>query len=624
MSSHDSQKRNGDDNAPLASAVQKSDVLAALRQMAALLELDGANTFKVRAFENAARTLEANDIDPATVVADGSVDSIKGIGASIAAFIRELVETGNVRELAELSRRIPAGLLRMLDIPGFGPKKARAVWQERGITTINHLAHEAQEGTLADLRGFGAKTCQKILEGIRFLESGSGRFRINTAWEAAEELIEFLAGVPEVERIEAAGSLRRMKETVHDIDLVAMVADEAAAKQVMAAFVGHPAVEAVLGHGATKSSVRLASTMQADLRCVTPEQFPHTLQHFTGSKEHNVRLRQRAKDRGLRMNEYGLFRLAESEAASLDAEKVDPSTIGARIACADEAGVYGALGLAWIPPELREDMGEWAAAERGEVPRLVERGDLRGILHNHSTWSDGRASIRAMAEACRALGVEFFGIADHSQVAAYAGGLQPDRVRRQWDEIDALNAAFADAPADDPMHGFRILKGIEADILPDGTLDYAKDGDLLDGFEYVVGSVHSSFSLSEREQTDRVLRAMDDPRLTILGHATGRLLLRRDGFAIRLEEVLEKAAANRIAVEVNASPYRLDLDWRWGRRAVELGVKTAINPDAHVPAGLADIRYGLGIARKAGWAPKDVLSCWSADEVVAFARARRG
>jgi DNA polymerase (family 10) len=390
------------------------------------------------------------------------------------------------------------------------------------------------------------------------------------------------------------GSVRRRGETSKDIDIVVAAPD---ADAVMDAFVAVDGVEEVTGRGPTKCSVRLAAGPSADLRVVAAEQFPFAVVYFTGSKEHNIRLRARAQERGLRLNEYALAR--EDGSGS--------------IACDDEADVYAALDLAWVPPELREDRGELEAAETGSLPDLVERDDLRGVLHCHSSWSDGAATIAEMAEAARARGYGYLGLCDHSQAAAYAGGLDADRVREQHAEIDRVNADLDGA--------FRVLKGIEVDILPDGTLDFPDD--VLASFDLVVASVHSRFGLSEEDQTARVLAALDNPYVDILGHPTGRLLLSRDPYALDLQRVVGAAAERGVAVEVNAHPQRLDLDWENLRYGLARGMKTAIDPDAHDVDGLDVVEYGVGIARKGGCTADDVLNAWPLERLLEHLAARR-
>ena len=483
----------------------------------------------------------------------------------------------------------------MLRLPGIGPKKVKALLDGLGIDSLAKLKAACDAGQVASLKGFGEKTQAKILEGIAFLETAGQRVRIDRALPLGLALLERVKAMPGVLQAELCGSLRRRRETAKDIDIVASSTNAA---PIMSAFVALPEVVQVVNHGPTKSSIvaRLELdgtkvTLAADLRVVAPEQFPVAVLHFTGSKDHNIRLRQRAIERGYSLNEYAL-------------------TGGGSIA--SETELYAQLDLAFVPPELREDTGEVEAAEANALPKLIEPGDLRGVFHNHSTYSDGGASLEEMALAAKALGFEYFGIGDHSQSLTVANGLGPDRVRKQWAEIDALNRK---------LKGIRILKGTECDILEDGTLDY--DDDLLMGFDYVVASVHSLFGLPEAAQTERVCRALRHPRVTMLGHATGRLLLRRDGYKIDLEAVIQTAAASGAMIEINAQPSRLDLDWVWVKRAKALGVMIVINPDAHSPGELALTPFGVNVARR-GWLTKaDVFNTRPLAAVLAELQRRR-
>lgn len=553
----------------------KKEITEILERTGTLMELKGENFFHCRAYSNAARILETFDGDLAALAA-GEIE-VKGIGEGMRDHIRELLETGALKKLQELEQIIPAGLIAMLRIPGFGPKKAKAVHDQLGIDSIEKLEAAANAGQLAALSGFGKKTEQKILEGIAFIRQHSARFRLDEAAPIANAVFDKIKSHKKVKQAEMGGSFRRRRETVKDVDIL-VTTD--APEEVMEFFTSLPEVESVTGHGDTKSSVRLSSGLACDLRAVSENEYPFALMYFTGSKEHNVALRQRAQEMGFKLNEYGLYKEGSDKSAK----------------CKSEADIYKKLGLPYIEPELRESMGEIEAAEKNTLPRLVERGDIRGVLHNHSNYSDGVCTISEMAEATRAMGLEWLGMADHSQYARYANGLSPDRVKKQWDEIDKLNDKYGGK--------FRIFKGIEADILPDGRVDYA--GEQIDGkeilaqFDYVVASVHSNFNLSEAEQTKRVLRALENPHVTILGHSTGRLLLKRDGYAINLDAVIEAAAERGVWIEINSNPWRLDLDWRWVKRAIAKGILCPLSPDAHETDGLADVWHGLGIARK-GW-----------------------
>lgn len=572
--------------------MDKKHVAAVLEEIAALLELQGENPFKSRAYLTAARAIEAAEQEPLELVETGALRSLKGIGEALAEKITELTRTGRMRYHEEQKARFPPGLLDLLRIPGLGPKKVKAVHERLGVSTLADLEGACRTGKVAHLEGFGTKTQENILKGIERLRSHAGRFLLSNALPLALELRAALASHPAVRRVEVAGSLRRRLETVKDIDLVASATDPAA---LMRGFTAHPLVAEVLAHGPTKASVRLVSGIQADLRVVADPEFPFALHHFTGSLEHNVALRNRAIARGLKMNEYGLF----------EGETLLP--------CRDEAAVFERLGLAYIPPELREDLGEIEAAERGALPALVEEGDLTGTFHCHTSWSDGLNSLEEMAAAARKMGYAYLGIADHSEAARYAGGLTRRQVAEQHAAIDRLNATFRD---------FRLLKGIEADILADGALDY--DDETLHRFDYVVASVHSRFTMEAASMTARLVKAVSQPRVTMLGHVSGRLLLQREPYAFDLEAVLQAAARHGVVVEINANPHRLDLAWRHLRRARELGVPLAINPDAHSTEGLRDIAYGVGVARK-GWCTKaDILNARPLPEVLAFLARRKG
>lgn len=572
--------------------MDKREVAEVLDEIGTLLELTGENPFKCRAYHAAARTIDGLPGDLADLIAKGELSQVRGIGAALTQKISELVATGTLGYHRELRAKVPAGLLAMLAIPGVGPKKVKAIHEHLGIATVGELEYACRENRLVELPGFGAKSQEKILEGIERARRNQGRFLYNFAEAEARRIHEFLRRHPDAIRTAVAGSLRRRKETTKDIDLVVSAARAAG---LMQAFTTLPGIESVTAHGETKSSVVLASGIAVDLRVVKDEEFPYALHHFTGSKEHNVAMRARAQRLGFKMNEYGLYRGEEL------------------VRCPGEAEIFAALGLAYIPPELREDLGEIDAAERGALPALLERRHLRGVLHVHSRWSDGAGEIEDLAHAARALGFEYVGISDHSQSAKYARGLTVDQVRAQWREIDAVNARLT---------GVRVLKGIESDILKDGALDYPDE--VLAGFDFVVGSVHSLFGLSEAEQTERIVKAVAQRHLTILGHPTGRLLLARDGYAVDLKRVIDAAAEHGKVIEVNANPQRLDLDWRLMKYARERGVLLAIDPDAHTPDNLADTDYGVGVARKGWLTAVDVLNTRGCEEVLAAAAAMRG
>lgn len=573
--------------------MDKKSVVAALEEIAVLLELSGANPFKSRAFQNGARALQGYDADLAAGLESGEVAALKGVGKGLLTEIEALLRTGKSPTLEELRTEVPKGLLEMLEVPGLGPKRVKLLHDQLGIASLGELEYACNENRLVQLDGFGAKTQEKILRGIDTVRRFSGRHLLSDAWDLADHLRERIGAIEGVQQIELAGSIRRRKETIGDVDLLVCAEDPA---RVHEEFTHLDGVEEVIGSGDTKSSVRLNSGIQVDLRTVTRAQFPFALLYFTGSKEHNTHLRQRAKDRSLKLNEYGLFPV--NAEASLD--------------CANEAEVYEALGLHPIPPELREDRGEFEAAEAGALDELVTEQHIRGALHNHTTYSDGAHSVREMAEAARALGWQYLGLSDHSQSAFYANGLKVDAIARQHDEIDEVNASFDD---------FVVLKGIESDILRDGSLDY--EDEILARMDFVVASVHGNFGLSEREQTERCIRAVQNPFTTILGHPTGRLLLARDGFALDLDAVIEAAAEVGCALELNANPQRLDLDWRELRKATAHGVRISIGPDAHRTDGLADLRYGVAIARKGWVTPAQVLNTLELPQLRAILRQRR-
>ena len=581
--------------------MHKDEVAAVLDEIGTLLELQGENAFRCQAYHNAARALEQLPGDLADALKSGKVAEVRGIGETMLEKITALATTGRLPFLDMLREKSPPGLLEMLRVGGLGPKKVKALHDQLGVDDLDKLKAACEAGRVAVLKGFGAKTQQKILEGVEFLKQTADRVRIDQAEGVGLELLEALRGAPGVRRIELCGSLRRRKETVKDIDLL-VVADDPG--PVMDRFVGLPGVAQVLGRGDTKSSLVAAAgvdgrrfVMQADLRVVSEEQFPFALHYFTGSKEHNVEMRRRAQARGLKLNEY---------------ELAGPDR---KVACRDEAGLYRALGLPYIPPELREGHGEIEAAETDALPALLEQDDVTGVFHCHTTDSDGGDTLEDMAKAAKALGLKYLGLADHSQSLTVANGLSPDRVRRQQAAIDALNKR---------LRGFRLFKGTECDILADGRLDF--DDDLLATFDYVVASVHSHFNQSREEMTARIVRAIRHPAVTMLGHPTGRLLLRRDGYAVDLEAVLQAAAEHGVMVEINAHPVRLDLDWVHCRRAKALGVPIVINPDAHSTGELGLYRFGIDVARR-GWLTKaDVFNTRPTVEIaeaLAGRKARR-
>ena len=557
-----------------------------IEEYGVLLELSGANAFRVRAYTNAVRTLEMLETPLDALIAAGTLSEVKGIGKSVGELVLEFADTGTATAYEELRASVPDGLLDMLRVPGLGPRKIIAIREALGIEDLDALALACGNGKLAELKGFGKKTQENILKGIEYIRAHRGRFRANVARESTQTLFDTLQALPQTQRIEVAGSLRRAKETVKDVDFVVSANEP---QVISDAFVAHPAVAEITAQGETKSSVRLNNGMQVDLRVVTDGEFPYILHHFTGSKEHNVALRARAQGQGLKINEYGLYHGEE------------------RVECIDETAFFAAMGLAYIPPELREGLGEIEAAAENALPELLTAADIRGMLHVHSTYSDGADSIEAMALAVRKRGYDYLGMADHSQAAAYAGGLNVDAVKRQWDEIARLNEKLAP---------FRIFKGIESDILGDGSLDYTDD--ILEQFEYIVVSVHSQFNLDRAKMTARIIRAIEHPCATIVGHLTGRLLLDREGYDVDVDQIIEAAARCGVAIEINAHPARLDIDWRHVKKARDHGVQIAINTDAHSTGGLGNLPYGIGIARKGWLRAKDVLNALDCEAIATW------
>lgn len=586
----------------------KNEIAEVLDQIATLLELKGENPFKVRAYSAGARALEAIEPeDLARLVERDELQSVKGIGEALAEKIAALHRTGKLEFYERLKASVEPGLVEMLEIPGLGPKKIRALHDRLGITDIAALTAACRDGRVAALTGFGEKSQHKLLEGIANREAYARR---HLWWEAEAEAMPILRGLralPQVQQAEAAGSLRRGLETVGDLDFIVAAEDVG---PIVEWFCAMPGVKEVTARGETKASVRFASGLQADLRLVPEDQFAFALHHFTGSKAHNVELRHRALTRDLSLSEWGLEPAAGEGTVK---EKAEATSARHRGRIKSEADLFAALGLHPIPPELREGMGEIEAAESGLLPKLVEAADLRGAFHNHTTASDGRNTLAEMTAAADALGWEYLGIADHSKSSFQANGLSEERLAAQVADIAALNASG--------RYRCRIFSGVECDILPDGRLDYADD--VLATLDYVVVSVHSAFAQSEEEMTRRIVRAIEHPCTTMLGHISGRLLLRRPGYAVDHGRVIDAAIANHVAIELNASPLRLDMDWRHWRRAAERGLRCVINPDAHDTASLQHVRAGVLAARK-GWLTREqVVNTRPVGEVMGALRPRR-
>lgn len=588
--------------------LSRKQIADVLDEIAVLLELQGENPFKVRAYQTGARVLEGLE-EPAfaNLIEKAELESVKGIGEALARKIAELHSTGRLEYYEKLKAAVEPGLIEMLQIPGLGPKKIQVLRHKLGVTDIAALTTACASGAVAALDGFGEKTVEKIVAGIRNREAYGRRHLWWDAWETAEPILAGLRALPAVKRAETAGSLRRGLETVGDLDFLVTAGEMA---PVADWFGSLPEVREVTARGDTKVSVRLNSGLQADLRLLPDEQFAFALHHFTGSKEHNVQMRQRALARGLSLSEWGL---APAEGDERVKEKVQraPKLLDQ---IRTEEALFAALGLAFIPPELREGRGEIEAAEKGELPRLVEGGDLRGAYHNHTTASDGHDTLLEMAAAAGRLGWEYLGIADHSKSSVQARGLSEERVLAQVAEIRAYNAKPGARPY--------LFAGVECDILPDGRLDF--DDGLLRQLDYVVASVHSVLGQDEATMTRRIVRAIEHPRTTMLGHVTGRLLLRREGSRVNLDRVIDAALANDVVIELNASPNRLELDWRHWRKAAEKGLKCAINPDAHETASLGYVRAGINIARKGWLTPKDIVNTMPLAEARQWLSARSG
>ena len=566
-----------------------------LSQIGALLEVKGEQKFKARAYAGAARSLIALDTDDlGPLLRSGELADTPGIGPSTLSVVRELVETGESAYLNKLREGIPEGLLELLRVPGLNAAKVQVIHDALGVQTLEDLERVAQNGQLAGLPRFGQKTAERILRGIEVLRRNAHLKRFPAAAVESHLMLANVVKHPDVTHAEVAGSIRRHTEVVADIDIVAECSADPA--KVAASFARSPGVsQSKTLEDAGSVHIRFVDGTHLDMHCVSKADYPVALWRATGSTAHVEEMNVMAQTRGFEIKENSLI-------------KKD----GKRVKLEDERSFFAALDLQVIPPELREGLGEIEAAARHDLPNLVTFDDLRGVLHCHSEYSDGTSTIEAMAAAAKERGWDYIGISDHSESAFYAGGLKRDKLLRQIEEIDELNAR---------MNGFRILKGIEADILADGRLDY--DAGILDGFDYVIGSIHSRFSMDGDAMTKRVLTAFDDPHLTILAHPTGRLLLSREPYAIDVEAVLEKAVETGVAVELNADPHRLDLDWRYCRQAKELGVTIEIGPDAHSPASLDNVHFGIGMARKAWLEAGEILNTRSADEVVAFARKRR-
>ena len=560
---------------------QKS-ITKILEDIAMLLEIKGDNPFKTRAYYNAAKTLSG--ITNLEELIEGKrLREVKGIGEALSQKIEEYSRAGTMTYYEELTKEVPESLLELMQIPNLGPKKIKILHDELGVTNIGELEYACKENRLIHLAGFGEKTQEKVLRGIEFVKRHKGEFLFGDIYPESEEIRKRLSMFVASPGVEVCGSIRRRKEIVRDMDILVAAGNH---EKVTSFFISMPEVEDVFVTGDTKTSVRMRSGIEADLRVVSEKEFPYALMYFTGSKEHNVRLRGIAKKKGWKLNEYGLF-----EGDNL-------------IHCGSEEEIYRTLGLIFIPPELREDLGEIESAESGILPELIKLSDIQGTFHVHTDFSDGNDTLEKMVQAAQKLGLSYVGISDHSKTAYYAGGLKHDAILRQWEMIDRIN---------EKNSSFHILKGIESDILPDGSLDY--DDSILEGFDFVIASVHSSFTMKKEDMERRILKAMENPYTTMLGHPTGRLLLSRDAYQVDMVNIIDSAARNSVILELNASPYRLDIDWRYLKYAKEKGVMISINPDAHDVVGLGDVFFGVNIARKGWQEKKDVLNTKSVNDI---------
>ena len=567
--------------------MDKKEIARILDEIGTLLELRGDNPFKCRAYHNASRIISSLTEDLTSIIENDEWKSIKGIGDALSQKIEELHKTGRLQYYEDLKKSFPEGLFEILRIHGLGPKKIKILYEDHNIQTIDQLKRAAEEHKLAELDGFGQKSEENILRSINLFYKNIDKHLYPDARDAASKIVDAIIKHPGVIRCEIAGSLRRCKEIIGDIDILAS-AKPNAEQSVMDLFIKHPDVEKVTAHGKTKSTVLLTSGINCDLRVVSKKEFPFALAYLTGSKEHNIEMRSLAKQFGWSLNEYGF-----SNTGAISKNRKS----GRAPNCINEDDIYKALGLQYIPPEMRENMGEIEAARSNNLPKLIEESDIRGTFHCHTTYSDGIHTLIDMADAAQRLGWEYLGIADHSKAAAYAGGLSESDVKQQLKEIEQLNKR---------LNNFRIFTGTESDILPDGSLDWSSK--ILERFDYVIISIHSKFTMTEKESTKRIIKALKNKYVTMIGHPTGRLLLEREGYPINMIEIIDAAADYGKMIEINSHPQRLDLDWRLCKYAKGKSMKVSINPDAHDREGLSDVFYGVGIARKGWMEKKDVFN----------------
>jgi DNA polymerase (family 10) len=575
--------------------VTNAQIAAAFDELADLYELDGAVQYRVLAYRTAARTVREASVSVEQLVRDGRVTELPGIGKTLETKLRTLIETGDTTQAQKLRGQFPSGLIAMMHLPGFGPKRARRLYDELGIDSLDKLREAAAAQQLRGLRGFGAKAEEKLLETLAAGHDGqpAPRWLLSRALPVAEQILDALRAAPGADRVEVAGSLRRWADSVKDLDVIATTTDPAALVRTLAEL---PVVDTVQSSGDAGARVTLHSGLSVDVKVVAPDQFGNVLQHFTGAKAHNVALRESAVKRGLHVSEYGILDDASGET----------------LRCATEEAVYERLGLAWIPPELREGRGELEAAAAGALPELVRLEDLRGDLHCHTVLSDGKQDVEGMVEGARARGYEYLAITDHSATHGFGNHVEPDALRAQVERVRALNAELDD---------FELLIGTETNVLPDGSLDY--DDDLLSELDWVVASVHTSFGMSEREMTDRMVAAIEHPHVDVIGHPTGRKIGTRAPYAVDIERVIEAAARSHTMLEINAAPDRRDLNELHARAAAAAGVLIVIDSDAHSVRNMDLMRFGVATARRAWLTPAQVANTRPWAELASLRKRRR-
>ncbi len=566
--------------------MKNKEISILMDRMGDLLEFKGENVFRVNAYRKASRILDQLTEDIEKMEAEGRLRQIQGIGEGIAKDIRDYLATGTIERYVAEKKDIPDSALEMMSIPGVGPKSASLVYKELGLKNIDELEKAIQEGKLRELSGFGPKKEENILRGIQLYREGSSRMLLGPAFRLVDEILEYMKPVKAIQRIEPAGSFRRRKESVGDIDILVTAQDPRA---VIQHFVEYPGIIDVLGAGDTKSSIRIKGNLQVDLRVVEEDSYGAALQYFTGSKEHNVKLREIARQKGLKVNEYGVY----------EGDK--------KIAGKEESDVYESLGMNWIPPELREDIGEIKWAQEGRIPPLLEFKDLKGDLHCHSTWSDGKHPIEELAEYTQKMGYEYLAITDHSGSLKVASGLSSGDLHEQIKEIKSLNRKY---------QGFTLLTGNEVDILSDGRMDYPDE--ILKELDFVIASLHIASKKDEKGNTERILAAIHNPYVTTIGHLTGRMVGERDPYPMDIEAIFKAAAETGTALEINSSYQRMDLKDVYARKAYEMGVILSMGTDTHSIDTFRDVRLGISVARRAGIPPEKILNTWPLEKIRQF------